>query len=167
MTFDQAIALPGVLLGKVNGGSMYPILHTGDLIVVQPGPIRVGDIVMFDIFGVSVTHRILALAPQIVTKGDNVPRLDNFNVQPEAIKGVVFGVYRPATGRFLAIDRSYTHPKFVFYAKLELRLCKMLFWMQRLKAEQRVKQLLQPLYYGLIYRRINAYQQPIPHGPRT
>ncbi len=167
MTFDEAMAMPGVLLGKVNGGSMYPILHTGDLVLVRPcmGDLpRVGDIITFDSCGVSITHRLLALQPKVVTKGDNLPRLDTMDVQVSDIVGVAFAAFRPSTGRFWELDRSYTHPKFRWYAHIELGLGRCLVWLPTPKAQAWSKYLLLPLYYGLIYRKINRLQQTPVHG---
>ncbi|KMW17908.1 signal peptidase I [Enterocloster citroniae] len=61
----------------ILSGSMEPSMSIGDLVIVQrEKEYRVGDIVVFDSGGLSVTHRILEKAQEgFVTKGDanNVP----------------------------------------------------------------------------------------------
>ena len=61
----------------ILSGSMEPSMSIGDLVIVhRDKEYRVGDIVVFDSGGLSVTHRILEKAQEgFVTKGDanNVP----------------------------------------------------------------------------------------------
>ena len=61
----------------ILSGSMEPSMSIGDLVIVhREKEYRVGDIVVFDSGGLSVTHRILEKAQEgFVTKGDanNVP----------------------------------------------------------------------------------------------
>ncbi len=63
----------------VDGRSMEPNLHTGDVVLVSqtpPGQLRVGDVIQFRHGGIEVVHRIVASGsraghPWFVTKGDN------------------------------------------------------------------------------------------------
>jgi signal peptidase len=79
----------------VQGHSMEPTLHTGDLLVVrEQDHYRPGDIVVFKIVSPAggtgtVVHRLLAIGPdgRITTRGDNRASPDNFNLLTESIVG--------------------------------------------------------------------------------
>ena len=68
---------PELSRAVILSGSMEPSMSIGDLVIVhREKEYRVGDIVVFDSGGLSVTHRILEKAQEgFVTKGDanNVP----------------------------------------------------------------------------------------------
>ena len=84
----------------ILSGSMEPSMSIGDLVIVhREKEYRVGDIVVFDSGGLSVTHRILEKAQEgFVTKGDanNVP--DKELLSENHIIGRVAGVI-PMVGK--------------------------------------------------------------------
>jgi signal peptidase I len=55
----------------VNGGSMEPVIHWGDAVVITrpPHELRPGMIITMEVEGQLVTHRVIATHP-LVTKGD-------------------------------------------------------------------------------------------------
>lgn len=65
---------------KVEGGSMHPALHAGDLVVVQRGCApAVGDVVLFRLDGdrTATLHRVVgSQADGLVTRGDANPTTD-------------------------------------------------------------------------------------------
>jgi len=79
----------------VQGHSMEPTLHTGDLLVVRKQDhYRPGDIVVFKVVSPAggtgtIIHRLLAIGPdgRITTRGDNRAAPDNFNVLTTSIAG--------------------------------------------------------------------------------
>ena len=75
-----ATAYLGAGFAVVEGSSMEPLLHTGDLVLLTKKPpedVEVGDIVVYSWGGKYVIHRVIHkyVSPQgevcIVTKGDN------------------------------------------------------------------------------------------------
>src|SRR3954451_18062110 len=78
----------GTSMVVVQGHSMEPTLHTGDLLVVrEQDHYRPGDIIVFKVVSPVagprlVIHRLLATDPdgRITTRGDNRASPDNFNL---------------------------------------------------------------------------------------
>jgi signal peptidase I len=66
----------------VNGVSMKPVFHSGDLVIVRQAPVyQVGDIIAFQdpLLGVSVIHRIVDVREdRYVTQGDNNTWIDSY-----------------------------------------------------------------------------------------
>ncbi|HKW78834.1 MAG TPA: signal peptidase I [Candidatus Limnocylindria bacterium] len=73
-----AIRVAGLGTFIVTGGSMEPSIHKGSLVVVQPvspSEVRVGDVITFQQYDQTTTHRVIAIANEqkglvFKTKGD-------------------------------------------------------------------------------------------------
>jgi len=95
------VGLFGVRPTLISGGSMDPVLRTGDIAVmreVPPAEVQVGDIVRFRHEGVHVVHRVVEVQrpPEglvFITKGDANNRLDP-PVPAERVEGKVVFVIR-------------------------------------------------------------------------
>jgi signal peptidase I len=88
----------------VNGTSMLPKFHGGDLVVVQKtSSYHVGEVVAYrnDQLHVTVMHRIVALdGDRYVFKGDNNSWQDNEHPTRQALLGVE-KLHIPHAGRYL------------------------------------------------------------------
>lgn len=74
----------------VSGHSMEPMLHTGDLAIARrQGSYAVGDLIVVNILGGSVIHRIVdgTAANGWHTKGDNNSWIDPWVVHPNEVAG--------------------------------------------------------------------------------
>jgi signal peptidase I len=103
------LALAGLHPLAVHGGSMAPVLHTGDAVIVRPVPVRllmVGDIVTLpgpERGNPTVTHRLIGRsrdgnAISVTTKGDASAGSERWSLDAEYHVGrMVFRV--PALGR--------------------------------------------------------------------
>jgi signal peptidase I len=96
----------------VDGDSMEPTYHDGDLIIAtKRQSVAVGDIITFtapDTFGSGfrVIHRVVSLGPEgVVTKGDNRIEADPWALSDVDILGTSF-VLVPQAGRLLTILRT-------------------------------------------------------------
>lgn len=98
----------------VDGASMEPTLHGGDLAVVrQQGAYGPGDIVAFRVpegepgEGATVIHRIVVGSAEegFIVQGDNKERLDPWRPTGDDIVGKMW-FHVPAVGRFLALLRA-------------------------------------------------------------
>jgi len=72
-----------------EGHSMWPLIHDGDLVRVEPldGPIALGDLVLFSQASRLVLHRVIAVSGlSVTTKGDAVAQADGI-VALDAILG--------------------------------------------------------------------------------
>lgn len=73
-----AIRVSGFATYIVTGGSMEPTIHKGSLVLVQPSSpsdVRVGDVITFQQYGQTTTHRVIQMAQtaqgeSFTTKGD-------------------------------------------------------------------------------------------------
>ena len=73
-----AIRVLGMQTLIVTGGSMEPNIHKGSLVLVQPvdpSTVTVGDVITFQQYGQTTSHRVIAIAehagvPVFHTKGD-------------------------------------------------------------------------------------------------
>ncbi len=73
-----AIRVSGFGSFVVTGGSMEPNIHKGSLVLVEPvspQQVGVGDVLTFQHYGQTTTHRVIAIAqsaqgPSFTTKGD-------------------------------------------------------------------------------------------------
>ncbi len=73
-----AIRVSGFGSFVVTGGSMEPNIHKGSLVLVEPvtpQQVNVGDVITFQHYGQTTTHRVIAVAqteqgPAFTTKGD-------------------------------------------------------------------------------------------------
>ena len=98
----------------VSGGSMYPTLEAGDLVIVRKSSsYRRGDIVSFRVpkghagAGAKVIHRIVGGSAEdgFVLKGDNRSSTDLWRPKPPDILGRQW-VRVPGLGRYLARIRE-------------------------------------------------------------
>ncbi len=82
----------------VGGGSMRPVLHSGDIVVYRRGAqnVAVGDLVVFTHPGWSggVVHRVVSIARNgsLVTRGDANATEDSEPVSRDRVKGVAMAV---------------------------------------------------------------------------
>ena len=96
----------------VDGSSMEPKLHRGDLVVVRDrGHVKVGDVVLYrnSQLGVRVLHRVIrAEAGWLVLKGDANDFVDDAHPRPEEVDGsLLFSV--PRAGSALVWLREPLH----------------------------------------------------------
>jgi signal peptidase I len=86
----------------VNGISMEPNYHTGDLVIVRKaGTYQVGDVITYRDaeMGAYVIHRIIGIEQgQFIIKGDNNSWVDAYQPTPDEIVGKQW-VYAPKAGR--------------------------------------------------------------------
>ena len=85
----------------VRGSSMWPVLKAGDLVFVDSGKtIRVGDLVLRDLFGRPTIHRYLA---ERLTKGDRTVIADEtepFETEARVVVAIVPRKRLSQSGRF-------------------------------------------------------------------
>jgi signal peptidase len=104
---------PSVLGGPatysiVSGHSMEPTYQEGDYVItIAQGEYHVGDIVMFEVPGGRVIHRIVGDSAEtgFVTQGDNNPAIDPWQPSPESILGEAW-VHVPELGNVIAMIRG-------------------------------------------------------------
>jgi hypothetical protein len=87
-----------------SGGSMAPLLCTGDWLRVGPideAALRVGDVVVRQAAHGFVAHRVVSLAP-LRTRGDAMPGDDAYEAADGALVGLVIARRRGA--RWLPLD---------------------------------------------------------------
>jgi len=73
---------------RAAGHSMWPAVPDGAVVEVLPLParLRVGDVVLVELRGALVLHRVIALdAHAVFTKGDAVPWADGPTSRPEVL----------------------------------------------------------------------------------
>lgn len=78
------------LFAAVEGHSMEPVLHPGDLLVTRAqDSYAPGDLVVFRVQGVQVVHRIVGGSPHQgwVTRGDNNAAVDPWTLPNAAVLG--------------------------------------------------------------------------------
>lgn len=90
----------------VNGESMLPTLHAGDLAIARCGQAKVGDIVVYKPFEgnpVTIIHRLVGGDGKTdwVARGDNNTFDDPFDFTDKNVVGVMVA-YIPKAGFFLA-----------------------------------------------------------------
>jgi hypothetical protein len=122
-----------------SGASMNPLFRDGDVVKVVPYrglEIRLGDVVAFGnpAGPGKVIHRVAAVEPGgIITKGDNLPSVDDWTIKAGDILGKVVAIQRQ--GRILPVPRR---------APASLYLLKTRQWFNRAASR-----LLQPMYHRL------------------
>ena len=92
----------GVEVGIVSDSkSMVPILDENNLVLEimpkSPGEIRVGDIIIYELNGERIIHRVIEVGADddawfVIAKGDNNPVADPEKVRWQQIRGVVIGI---------------------------------------------------------------------------
>lgn len=130
----------------VHGGSMYPILVTGDKVILKKKDFRVGDIIMYKFREHHVTHRVYALSDFAITKGDNVPFLDEEPVHFDQIIGVVQGVYKK-NKLFVNLSDKSLRDRLVTYSRMEIAISNFINSILGGCSNRIVKIVLSPLYY--------------------
>ena len=102
----------------VNGTSMEPTYHAGDLLLNKRPPeaeIKVGDVIAFDVPSDAlgelnvphvVTHRVIGMELSkgqmvFITQGDNNTVVDPYQVPPSLVRGVVLKNLGPVGRPFL------------------------------------------------------------------
>ena len=141
----------------VSGGSMYPLLHNGDqLLVVKDDTYAVGDVVMCRAAeGFVRTHRIVRIKKNnIWTKGDNVPHCDEV-IQVEQIVGKVRLVIKAKTNQLIDLSRLKNQWRVVLYARFELWLIRLSNFFSKRETKHDVKQRLQSIYYKYVVNEFN------------
>ncbi|HHY91590.1 MAG TPA: signal peptidase I [Clostridiales bacterium] len=96
-------------------GSMEPVIKAGDIVLIKriaDEELKIGEIIQFRRNGVSVCHRIVAVAEEekqkrYITKGDNNTKEDSEWVKPEDIKGKAVYVI-PKIGKLALFLRGKT-----------------------------------------------------------
>jgi hypothetical protein len=89
---------------RYSGGSMWPLFRDDDVLIarrVDPKALRVGDVVVYRDRGrdADIVHRVVALTPGIITRGDHRKREDDAPVPPEGIRGRVAVLLRDGRRR--------------------------------------------------------------------
>ncbi len=96
----------------VNGISMEPNYHTGDLVIVRKaGTYQVGDVITYRDaeMGAYVIHRIIGIEQgQFIIKGDNNSWIDAYQPTPDEIIGKQW-IYAPKAGRAMQWLRKPTN----------------------------------------------------------
>jgi hypothetical protein len=122
-----------------SGASMNPLFRDGDVLEVVPyhgSAICLGDVVAFATPAgpKKVIHRVVAVEPGgIITKGDNLPWVDDWAIKPGDILGKVVAIQRQ--GRILPVPRRA--PAALFFFKT------------RQWCDRALSRLLQPVYHQL------------------
>lgn len=105
-----------VPLAIVEGNSMLPTFHDGDIILVigvKPSDLHVSDIIIYKLNGKLIVHRIIDIEIRngkyiFITKGDN-----NFNPDPpvseDQVVGRVVGILIPRIGVMFKALMPYKH----------------------------------------------------------
>ena len=100
----------------VNGNSMEPVFHLGDLVIIrQADTYQTGDIVTYQDAetGTYVIHRIVqSMEDRFLVKGDNNSWVDAYQPTPEEIIGKAW-LYVPQAGKIVEWIRTPLHAAFV------------------------------------------------------
>ena len=96
-SFESVLARDGVLVYRVEGRSMLPMLRGGrDAVIIRPasGRLRPMDVALYRSGGKYVLHRVIAVGPQgYRIRGDNTYRLER-GVTDGDVLGVLAGFVR-------------------------------------------------------------------------
>ena len=151
--------MPDTLIAVVSGGSMYPLLHNGDQIVVLKNqPFTLGDVVLCDADGFMRTHRVIKIkGRKIWTKGDNVPHCDEA-IDVEKVIGPVKFVWKAQSDHLIDMTALKGRWKVLWYARLELCLIRIFNLFSKRERKHEVKQKLQSIYYRHVVKEFN-YEQ--------
>ena len=126
-----AIRTLGMGTFVVTGSSMEPAIHKGALVIVEPvSPTAIsrGDIITFEHYGQTTTHRVIAIdgsnaaSPTFTTKGDANTVADP---EPVHFPGQV-GIYRasiPVLGYVIVYAQAYWRLALTALAALAFLLC--------------------------------------------
>lgn len=138
------------VLATVQGGSMYPLMNSGDIVIAGKDlPYGKGSVILYEVNNIITCHRIFRLKDTIETKGDNLPWLDADQILHEKVLGVVRYVFKVKDSKYLLINNS---KKINIYNNIEIRLGKFLGCLfPHYRAGKLAKTILKPVYYTLIY----------------
>ena len=93
----ELLAAGRALTVRVRGSSMFPWLHPGDLVRVEPvdpANLHPGDVILFQAGDMAITHRLLRWKEgYLITKGDAAPYQDT-PLSPAEVLGRVTEVRR-------------------------------------------------------------------------
>jgi signal peptidase I len=78
----------------LRGGSMAPLLRDGDVVCVEPGAPRPGDVVVAERDGRLVTHRLVSLSDGVAVMRGDACRGDDPPLPVSALLGRVVRVKR-------------------------------------------------------------------------
>ncbi|MCS7140141.1 MAG: signal peptidase I [Candidatus Nezhaarchaeota archaeon] len=126
-----------VPLAIVDGRSMIPTFHEGDVVLVvgvKPSDIRVGDIIVYKVSDKLIIHRVIEISINdgkyfFRTKGDNNPVPDLNLVSEDQVVGRVFGVILPRIG--VLISKFLLPYKYIVVALLIALIIIIILWPQR------------------------------------
>ncbi|MEM0233174.1 MAG: signal peptidase I [Candidatus Nezhaarchaeales archaeon] len=104
-----------VPLAVVEGTSMVPILHSGDVVLlvgVKPSDLKVGDIIVYKYGDKFIIHKIIHIEGRngkyfFVTQGENNKAPDPYLVSEDQVVGRVFCVLIPRIGIILQEPFKY------------------------------------------------------------
>jgi signal peptidase I len=99
-----------IVYHRYTGRSMWPCFQEGDILLVapvRPTFLRPGDCIVFrgDNDVREIVHRVVAVTPAIVTRGDARGAIDDKPVAPEMVAGMV--VARVRYGREVPVARGF------------------------------------------------------------
>ncbi|MEM4862325.1 MAG: signal peptidase I [Candidatus Nezhaarchaeales archaeon] len=95
-----------VPLAIVEGNSMIPVLHSGDVVLlagVKPSDLKVGDIIVYKYGGKFIIHKIVHIEVKdgkyfFITQGENNRAPDPYPVSEDQVVGRVVCVLIPRAG---------------------------------------------------------------------
>ncbi|MEM4978728.1 MAG: signal peptidase I, partial [Candidatus Nezhaarchaeales archaeon] len=104
-----------VPLAIVEGTSMVPVLHSGDIVLLvgaKPSDLKVGDIIVYKYGGKFIIHKIIHIEVKdgkyfFVTQGENNKAPDPYLVSEDQVVGRVFCVLIPRVGIILQEPFKY------------------------------------------------------------
>ena len=125
-----AVRLSGLATYIVTGGSMEPSIHKGSLVFVQPvdpTEIVIGDIITFQQYDQTTTHRVIAITPSdaglvFKTKGDANPVADPEDKTFPSKVGIVRGAL-PVAGSIASSLQAYWRLLLTFVAAITFFSC--------------------------------------------
>ncbi|RLF10825.1 MAG: signal peptidase I [Thermoprotei archaeon] len=136
----KVVAGTPVPLAIVEGNSMIPTFHDGDIILVvgvKPSDLKVDDIIIYETTTKLVVHRIIEIKVHegkyyFKTQGDNNPTPDPWLVPEDKVLGKVVGVIIPRIGVVLKFLMPY---RYVIVAALVVLAVVVAFWPSKKEEE--------------------------------
>jgi signal peptidase I len=141
-----------------TGGSMYPLIHNGDVVIIQSTPkYKRGDIILYKIDNIPTCHRILSNGEFIKTKGDNNPWVDEYNIKKEDVIGKVIRVIKKKNNKVIIINQTHNY-LMIGYNHFELSMVHFFnIFNRRGLRSYKTKQLIRTIYW-LINRKYFHYE---------
>ena len=108
--YEELLKKDGRVITHVVGGSMLPLLHNRESIVIVEDvnrvPPRRGDVVLYRTGGTYILHRILRIGPEAyVIRGDNTWVLEH--VPKTALLATMTGFYRRPESRLTGMNNVF------------------------------------------------------------